>query len=369
MSADSTQATITTHGRSGYKRGCRCEVCVAANAAAQVKYRERRKRGEAPSQRTQPAPPPRQDPAFAELAAAIGPPAPEPGALCVGDHDLFDPPQDGEAAAAAAARHELAADICRACPEVTACRAWVDSLPPRRRPGGVVAGQTPEGGPPVTVPTPAKFADILYQRDLAPWDIGGPQSVIRQLVAHGAVTGHVLDPGCGTGWHAIEYARAGCEVVGIDAALTAVARARRNARNAGAAAQFVLGDVTTKLCAYEGRFDTVVDSKFYDNLEDTAARRRYSAALHRATRPGAKLIVFGFGPGHVNGVHNHALEVFDHDEVLTGTGWAITYVGATTYQLRSAGWEPQCADCPRRLPDDLMHIPITEVHARRRPVA
>lgn len=140
-----TTSTVITHGRGGYKRGCRCGTCVAANAAAQVKYRERlrerRKRGEAPSQRPQPAPPPRQDPALAELAAAIGPPAPElPGALCVGEHDLFDPRGDGETRDEAAERHELAVDTCRACPALTACSRWVAELPRKHRPGGVVAG-------------------------------------------------------------------------------------------------------------------------------------------------------------------------------------------------------------------------------------
>ena len=30
---------------------------------------------------------------------------------------------------------------------------------------------------------------------LTPWDIGGPQPVVQQLVAYGAVRGEVLDPG------------------------------------------------------------------------------------------------------------------------------------------------------------------------------
>ncbi|MDM1928253.1 class I SAM-dependent methyltransferase, partial [Mycobacteroides abscessus] len=88
---------------------------------------------------------------------------------------------------------------------------------------------------------PGFFAELMYAVNAAPWDIGGPQPVIRQLVALGAVRGEVLDPGCGTGWHAIEYARAGCSVTGVDLAPTAIARARNNTRTAGVEAQFVLG--------------------------------------------------------------------------------------------------------------------------------
>ncbi|SHW01735.1 Uncharacterised protein [Mycobacteroides abscessus subsp. abscessus] len=46
---------------------------------------------------------------------------------------------------------------------------------------------------------PGFFAELMYAVNAAPWDIGGPQPVIRQLVALGAVRGEVLDPGCGTG--------------------------------------------------------------------------------------------------------------------------------------------------------------------------
>ncbi|OHT69657.1 hypothetical protein BKG70_24170 [Mycobacteroides chelonae] len=54
---------------------------------------------------------------------------------------------------------------------------------------------------------PGFFAECMYAVNAAPWDIGGPQPVIRQLVALGAVRGEVLDPGCGTGWHATEFVR------------------------------------------------------------------------------------------------------------------------------------------------------------------
>jgi hypothetical protein len=38
---------------------------------------------------------------------------------------------------------------------------------------------------------------------LIPWDIGGPQPAVQQLVAYGAIRGQVLDPGTGPGYHAI----------------------------------------------------------------------------------------------------------------------------------------------------------------------
>lgn len=151
----------------------------------------------------------------------------------------------------------------------------------------------------------AQLAERLYLAKAAPWDIGEAQPVIRHLVALGAVTGDVLDPGCGTGHHSVLYARHGCSVVGVDLAPTAITRAKRNARKAGVPVHFEVADATR--LDYRHRFDTVVDAKLFDNLEDAADRRRYAVALRRATRPGGRLFMFAFGPGDVNGVHNHLL--------------------------------------------------------------
>src|ERR1700759_5870665 len=63
-----------------------------------------------------------------------------------------------------------------------------------------------------------------------PWDIGGPQPVVQQLVALGAIKGEVLDPGTGPGHHAIFYASKGYSATGIDGSAGAVQRARANNR-------------------------------------------------------------------------------------------------------------------------------------------
>lgn len=210
---------------------------------------------------------------------------------------------------------------------------------------------------------PGAFAEMMYRADAAPWDIGECQPVIRQLVALGAVKGDVLDPGCGTGWHAIEYALAGCSVTGLDVAPTAVHRARTNARRAGAAVDFRQCDVTT-LDSTVSCYDTVVDSKCYDNLETTHDRQRYVTGLHRATKPDARLFIYGFGPGDINGIHNHLLDEPDYETVLPAAGFDITYIGQTTYLLK--GFERICPACPQQVPDGPVHIPVTEVHATRR---
>jgi 2-polyprenyl-3-methyl-5-hydroxy-6-metoxy-1,4-benzoquinol methylase len=55
----------------------------------------------------------------------------------------------------------------------------------------------------------------------------------------------VLDVGCGTGRHAVEMARRGYRVVGIDVATSYLARAREAARKAGMALELRLQRAST----------------------------------------------------------------------------------------------------------------------------
>ncbi len=57
-----------------------------------------------------------------------------PGALCVGRWQMFDEADDPVIT-------EAAVELCNACPVLDRCRDWVDSLPARRRPAGVIAGR------------------------------------------------------------------------------------------------------------------------------------------------------------------------------------------------------------------------------------
>jgi SAM-dependent methyltransferase len=218
-----------------------------------------------------------------------------------------------------------------------------------------------------------------------PWDIGGPQPVVQQLVALGAIKGEVLDPGTGPGHHAIHYASKGLSATGIDASPAAIERARDNARTAGVTVDFQVADAT-KLDGLENRFDTVVDSAFYHVFADQdELQKAYLQALHRATKPGARLFMFEFGAHHVNGfkMPRHIPEE-NFRELLPAAGWEISYLGQTTYQGNMdlatfetlAAREPEMADEMKPLLERLrviepwlvngrVHMPFWEVHATR----
>ena len=66
-----------------------------------------------------------------------------PDAQCRNRSHLFDPQGHGEPSTAAASRHAAAVALCHRCPALGACATWVETLHPRERPAGVVAGQAP----------------------------------------------------------------------------------------------------------------------------------------------------------------------------------------------------------------------------------
>lgn len=218
-----------------------------------------------------------------------------------------------------------------------------------------------------------------------PWDIGGPQPVVQQLVALGAVKGEVLDPGTGPGHHAIHYASKGLSATGIDASPAAIERARQNAQKAGVTVDFRVADAT-KLEGLEGKFDTVVDTAFYHVFTDEPElQNSYVRALHRATKPGARLYMYEFGDHTVNGFKMpRSMTADDFGGVLPDAGWEITYLGTTTYQGNvsvevfemMAARNPDTADqmtpllerlrvIEPWLVDGRVHMPFWEVHATR----
>ena len=227
--------------------------------------------------------------------------------------------------------------------------------------------------------------DRAYRDAATPWDIGGPQPAVRRLVAFGAVKGDVLDPGTGPGHHAIHFAAHGYRATGIDISETAIQRARRNADAAGVAVNFAVADAKT-LDGYHSRFDTVVDTAFYNTFAgDDDTQHGYLRALHRATRPGARLYLIEAADYNINGFFMPPkMSADDFRRALPAAGWQISYLGPTSYlvNVSAAGFDSQVEqspDAPPRirqiaerlraiepyLDGELVHAPFWEVHAAR----
>jgi 2-polyprenyl-3-methyl-5-hydroxy-6-metoxy-1,4-benzoquinol methylase len=131
-----------------------------------------------------------------------------------------------------------------------------------------------------------------YEGAPPPWDIGRPQPAFAALAESGAITGRVLDVGCGTGEHALMAARMGLAATGVDLVERAIQTARHKAQERGLTARFVVGDAL-ELEALGEKYGTVLDCGLFHVLEDEA-RVRFAKSLHSVLEPGGRYFMLCF---------------------------------------------------------------------------
>ena len=142
---------------------------------------------------------------------------------------------------------------------------------------------------------------FLYRLGLRPWEFDRTPPELVFLADHPEPAGgrRALDLGCGTGRQAIDVARRGWEVVGVDFVPRAVEQARTRSREAGVDVRFLVGDVTELEALDLGApFDLVYDNKCFHGLPD-AARLRYAEGVSAVCRPGGLYLLFALTPSRV----------------------------------------------------------------------
>lgn len=101
----------------------------------------------------------------------------------------------------------------------------------------------------------------------------------------------LLDVGCGTGWHAIHFARLGLQSVGADPSGEMVRRARENARGT-VGVRFVQAGLGQLQATTEGKFDVVTClGNTLPHLLDEDALRQGLADVAAVLRAGGYLVV------------------------------------------------------------------------------
>jgi SAM-dependent methyltransferase len=101
--------------------------------------------------------------------------------------------------------------------------------------------------------------------------------------------GAVLDVACGTGRHAVELARRGYEVVGIDLSLAMLARAGEEAQEQGVKLNFVQGDI--REMTFEAQFDGAYCWNTSFGYFEEEKNAQVVAGVHRALKAGGLFLL------------------------------------------------------------------------------
>jgi len=148
------------------------------------------------------------------------------------------------------------------------------------------------------------FYRIAYQLGFTPWE---------RATAHEAATisamfdreenerqrpyGRALDLGCGSGMQAVQLAKRGWQVTGVELVPKAFDAARRRARDTGVDVQFVRGDVTNLQTLGVGSgFQFVLDFGMFHGLTDVQ-REAMGREVSAVAEPGATLLMIAWSPG------------------------------------------------------------------------
>ncbi|UQX12819.1 class I SAM-dependent methyltransferase [Candidatus Mycobacterium methanotrophicum] len=176
-----------------------------------------------------------------------------------------------------------------------------------------------------------------------PWDTRAPKENVVAWQEGGWVRGDVLDIGCGLGDNAVYLAQQGFNVTGLDISPTALSIAERRANDAGVRVTFAVSD-STKLEGYTETFDTIVDSGMFHCLDD-AGKRSYAAAAHRATRPGATLLLSCFSDANPADEDWPRPAVSEQTlrDVLGGAGWDIEALEPASWRREIDGTQVEMA--------------------------
>ncbi len=174
------------------------------------------------------------------------------------------------------------------------------------------------------------FYKILYGVGFTPWESGLAQGPVaeqisamfdREQVGRQPPYGRVLDLGCGSGIQAVELARRGWQVTGVDTVPKALVRARERAREVGVEVRFLHGDVTALRAAGVGSdFRLVLDFGTVHGLPE-AQREAVGREVSAVAAPDATLLMFAFSPRRRGPLPRGMSRA---DVEATYPGWKIT---------------------------------------------
>lgn len=203
-------------------------------------------------------------------------------------------------------------------------------------------------------PDPRTFFDSVY-REVAPWDVGGPQPAMSALLAQYPPLDPILDVGCGSGDLAISLAQLGHQVIGVDFVEAAIAQARQKAaslpQEVEQLLEFQVGDAL-KPSLLPQQFGSVVDSGFYHLFEPDECDR-FIDDLTRALLPGGRYYLLAFA---IEFSITNAPRQISAEEIrarfTSKRGWHILDLRTAEFLNRVALPVPAISACIERVPEE-----------------
>lgn len=147
----------------------------------------------------------------------------------------------------------------------------------------------------------------------------------------------MIDLGCGTGENALYLADQGLPVVGVDAAPTAIKRARAKAIERGIKASFLVADALD--LRLEQTFRVALDCGLFHVFSD-AERTRYERSLRRLVGPGGRYFMLCFcdrQPGTLGPRRVSQAEI----RATFTAAWRIDAIAPTAFATRDPTGAPR----------------------------
>jgi SAM-dependent methyltransferase len=161
-----------------------------------------------------------------------------------------------------------------------------------------------------------------------PWEIGRPQPEVVRLAESGAFRGTILDCGCGTGENALYLAAHGFEVVGVDAAPTAIRKAREKTVTRNVKVRFRLLSAL-ELSKMDRKFDIILDSGLFHVFSDVD-RAAYVNELKSVLQPEGALYLICFSDREPPGWGPRRISRTELREAF-GSPWKINLIREASY--------------------------------------
>jgi SAM-dependent methyltransferase len=195
------------------------------------------------------------------------------------------------------------------------------------------------------------FFEMVYG-GTAPWEVGGAQPAMAQLLEDFPPCGTVLDLGSATGDLAIHLAGMGFRVLGVEFVESAVVQARQKASSLPPeVAELLSFEVAdgTRPSALGIEFGAVVDSGFL-HLLDLDETDRFVEDLGQALRSGGRYYVHEFA---IEFPIDNVPRAITRDEIVArfnvGSGWRVLDVRDAEFLNRVAQPTAAIAACIERL--------------------